>query len=78
MAPADDASTLLEQLEAEERRISVRRARLHARIDFLRANGHADGAAATPEQLETLDRQEREISGERKELHARIRELTGR
>jgi hypothetical protein len=70
-----DLAYRLEQLEAEERRISVRRARLHDRIDFLRANGNADGMPATAGQLEALDEQERALSNERKELHARIGEL---
>ncbi len=65
----------MEQLDAEERRISARRARLHERIDFVRANGYADGTPATAEQLAALDEQERELSRQRRELHARIREL---
>jgi predicted nucleic acid-binding Zn-ribbon protein len=72
---AEDTNPTLERLEAQERAISARRARLHDRIDFLRANGNADGTTATPEQLEALDEQERELSQERKKLHARIREL---
>jgi chromosome segregation ATPase len=65
----------LERLEQEERRLSTRRARLHDRIDFVRANGNADGLPATPEQLEALEEQERALSRERSALHARIGEL---
>jgi len=70
-----DPERTLEQLDEEERRISARRARLHERINFVRANGNADGAPATAEQLAALDEQERELSRQRRELHARIREL---
>jgi hypothetical protein len=70
-----DPERTLEQLDEEERRISARRARLHERIDFVRANGNADGTLASAEQLSALDEQEREVSRQRKELHARIREL---
>lgn len=71
----DDLDRLLAQLEEEERLLSKRRARLHDRIDFLRANGNADGTPASPEQLEALDEQERELSKARKDLHARSDEL---
>jgi len=75
MRPDADLDALLEQLDDEERRISARRAQLHARIDFLRANGNANGMPATREQLEMFDEQERTMSKARKDLHARIREL---
>ena len=38
----DERDRFLEELEDEERRVSKKRARLHERIDFLRANGNAD------------------------------------
>ena len=55
MGPNGDSDGLLERLEDEERALSARRARLHRRIDFLRANGNADGVPASPAQLEALD-----------------------
>ena len=70
-----DLDALLEQLAQEERLLARQRARLHDRIDFLRANGNADGNPASPEQLEALDEQERELSRARKGLHARMSEL---
>ncbi len=75
MPVPDDLDRLLEQLDEEERHLSKRRARLHARIEYLAANGNADGSPATPEQLEELDEREREMSKARKDLHARIDEL---
>jgi septal ring factor EnvC (AmiA/AmiB activator) len=56
---------LLEQLEAEERDISLRRQRLHDRIATF-------PNAATKVELE---RREREISDERQKLHRRIDDL---
>ena len=70
--PEADAEPSLEELEREERRISKRRARLHDRIDFYRASGHADGSPMSPEELEELSRQERDLSKARKDLHRRI------
>jgi hypothetical protein len=60
--PTDSPEARLEQLHEDERRIPVRRARLHDRIDFLRGNGNADDMPATPEQLEALDEQKRALS----------------
>ncbi len=66
------ASVELAQMRKEERSISVRRTRLHARIDFLRAGGHAGDSGET---LAELERQEQEISRQRRELHERIARL---
>ena len=65
-------STELESLEEEERLVSIRRERLHDRIDYVRANGNADGTPASPEQIASLLEQERELSKTRKDLQARI------
>jgi hypothetical protein len=62
----------LAALRKEERSISVRRTRLHARIDFLRAGGYAGQSGDT---LAELERQEKEISRQRRELHERIARL---
>src|SRR5262245_25043841 len=61
----------IRDLEAEERALSARRARLHNRIDFLRSGGGgpADEVAA---RLDGLEREEREVSTRRRELHATI------
>ena len=58
-------NVLLEQLEAEERDISLRRRKLHDRIAIF-----PDSPAN-----EELERREREISKERGELHRRIDDL---
>ncbi|HEY4621842.1 MAG TPA: hypothetical protein VIG93_09085 [Gaiellaceae bacterium] len=68
-----DSAAQLSQLRKEERSLSVRRTRLHARIDFLRAGGHAGQSGET---LEELVRQEKEISRQRRELHERIERLS--
>lgn len=52
---------LLEELEAEERELSLRRRRLHDRLAVFPDYGGGD-----------LDQQERELSARRRELHARI------
>jgi len=68
-----DSAAQLSQLRKEERSLSVRRTRLHARIDFLRAGGHAGESSET---LEELERQEQEISRQRRELHERIERVS--
>jgi hypothetical protein len=68
-ASHEGASTELAQLRKEERSLSVRRTRLHARIDFLRAGGYAGQSGET---LEELEKQEAELSKQRRELHERI------
>ena len=67
-------SDALSELEREERALSIRRRRLHDRIDFLRAGGGGD-TLASQAQLHELERQEREISAERRQLHERIATL---
>jgi hypothetical protein len=61
----------IRDLEAEERSLSARRARLQNRIDFLRSGGGGplDEVADT---LDDLVLQEREVSTRRRELHAEI------
>ena len=68
-----DGAAELSQLRKEERSLSVRRTRLHARIDFLRTGGHAGESS---ESLEELERQEKEISRQRRELHERIERIS--
>jgi hypothetical protein len=63
----------LAQLRKEERSVSVRRTRLHARIDFLRAGGYAGESG---DALEDLERQEQELSRKRRELHERIERIS--
>ena len=63
-----EVEVLLEQLEAEERDISLARRRLHDRI----AN-FPDSAAGAD-----LESRERELSKERRDLHRRIDELRAR
>ncbi len=63
----------LARLRKQERSLSVRRTRLHTRIDFLRAGGYAGPSG---ESLEELERQERELSAQRLELHERIERLS--
>ena len=77
MDSADGLSTnelkrQLERLEDDERRISVRRRKLHDLITYRRTLGNPDGTPVTDEQLAELDEQERELSQERKALHSRI------
>jgi type III secretory pathway lipoprotein EscJ len=69
-----DAETLngeeqLAQLRKEERSLSVRRTRLHNRLDFLRAGGYP---GQSNETIADLERQEQEISRQRHEVHERI------
>ena len=63
-----EVDELLEQLEAEERDISLTRRRLHDRIA-----GFPEGAARAH-----LELREVEISKERRELHRRIDDLRAR
>jgi hypothetical protein len=72
-----EVAARLGQLEREEHLVSVRRRRLHDRIDFLRSSGNADGTPASPEQMAVLDAQEREISTKRRELHVQIAAARG-
>jgi chromosome segregation ATPase len=61
----------IRELEAEERSLSARRARLQNRIDFLRSGGGGplDEVAGT---LDALVDEEREVSTRRRALHAEI------
>jgi hypothetical protein len=72
-AAGHDDAVQLAQLRKVERSVSVRRTRLHARIDFLRAGGYAGQSGDT---LEELERQEQELSRQRRDLHERIERLT--
>jgi hypothetical protein len=66
-----ELASRIRDLEAEERALSARRARLHNRIDFVRSGG----GGPADEVAETLDRlvhEERELSTRRRELHAEI------
>jgi len=65
----DETSDLLGRLEQEERLLSLRRRRLHERIDFLR------GDPGGEEQLGYLVAQEHELSTRRLELHEQINGL---
>jgi hypothetical protein len=67
-AARHDETPSLAQLRKEERSLSVRRTRLHARIDFLRAGGYA----GMGDSLEDLEAQEQELSRQRRELHEKI------
>lgn len=60
----------IRDLEAEERSLSARRARLQNRIDFLRSGGGR--TVEEPDALADLQRQEREVSSRRREVHAEI------
>ena len=63
-----EIDALLEQLEEEERDISLRRQRLHDRI----------ATFPNPTTKAELERREREISDERRKLHRRIDDLRAR
>jgi hypothetical protein len=67
---SEPASPSLEQLVDEERKVSLRRSRLHDRIDFLRGTGMTEPDAES--RLATLLAEEREVSVRRHELHALI------
>jgi hypothetical protein len=61
-APYDGAAEL-SRLRKEERSLSVRRTRLHARIDFLRAGGHAGESSESLEELhERIERISAELA----------------
>mgnify|MGYP003526590434 CR=1 FL=1 len=66
-----ELTKLLRRLEGNEKTLSLRRAVLHDRIDFLR-NGVVSEIYAAGDQLETLQQREREIAEERRVLHERI------
>ena len=66
-----DRSPTLAELNEEERAVSARRAKLHNRIDFLRAGG-GGSLEEVAEALAKLEREEREVSDYRRELHQRI------
>ena len=66
----EEPTRSLEQLVDEERNVSLRRSRLHDRIDFLRGTGMTEPESA--ERLATLLEQEQELSARRRELHALI------
>jgi hypothetical protein len=68
-----DDELQLAKLRKEERSLSVRRTRLHVRIDFLRAGGHLGQSEETVAELE---RQEQELSRQRHEVHERIERLS--
>jgi predicted nucleic acid-binding Zn-ribbon protein len=66
-----DRSRTLAELNEEERAVSARRAKLHNRIDFLRAGGGGP-LEEVAEVLAKLEREEREVSDYRRELHQQI------
>jgi acyl-coenzyme A thioesterase PaaI-like protein len=68
---ASAGSPTLAELNEEERAVSARRAKLHNRIDFLRAGGGGP-LEEVAEVLAKLEREEREVSDYRRELHERI------
>ncbi len=65
----------LTRLENEERAVSQRRRRLHARIEFLRGNGVDDEESR--ERLAKLEVEETDVSQRRRELHGLIDALRG-
>jgi len=69
-----DGSSLLAQLNDEERSLSTRRTRVQDRIDFLRAGGGTSGDESAV-MIEELEREERELSQQRRELHEQIATL---
>ncbi len=62
----------LAYLTDQERAISARRRRLHARIDFVRATGA--GSAYADQQLTEMIERERRVSADRRAIHHRIDE----
>jgi hypothetical protein len=68
VGPYHDALRELEELELT---LSRERARLQARIDFVRAGTGAPDAAVS-EQLRILEEREREVSKRRLALHRQI------
>jgi len=69
--PAGPYQDVLRELEELERSLSQERARLQARIDFVRAGTGAPDAA-TSEQLRILAEREREVSKRRLAVHRQI------
>jgi hypothetical protein len=65
-AQNDVIAALVQQLESEERALSRRRAKLHARI------------ATFPDTTGSWARDEREISKRRREIHLQLDTLRGR
>jgi hypothetical protein len=63
LSELQEVDALLEQLELEERAVSLRRRKLHDRI------------ALFPDPTGRLDAMEREVSAERRALHRQIDEL---
>ena len=66
-----ELASRIRDLEAEERSLSARRARLQNRIDFLRSGG-GGSAGEVADTLEDLVTEEREVSTRRRALHAEI------
>src|SRR4051794_30482036 len=64
-----------EDLVQQERRISARRAQLHARIDFVKAQEASSEDQRQTRLLDHLMLREREVSQARRELHRQIDEL---
>jgi hypothetical protein len=69
--PAGPYADALRELEELERSLSQERARLQARIDFVRAGTAAPDAAAA-EQLKRLEDKEHVLSQQRRALHRQI------
>ena len=69
--PEEELTTLLVELEQEEKQLSKRRDALHKRIDFVRAGGGGHETAST-ELLESLSGEEKHVSKERQSLQRRI------
>jgi hypothetical protein len=67
--PVDVAFERLAELEREERLISAKRQRVHARIDFLAAEKFG---VYIRRRLERLAEEEKELSKKRRALHAQI------
>ena len=70
MSTVHDVDEVLDVLREEERSLSLKRTRLHGRIDFLHSGGYAHLDAAT--EMSRLRDLERDLSIRRKELHAQI------
>ena len=65
---------LLQGAEAEERRVSQSRRRLHERIDNLQVRS-GDTPEVAAELLAALEHEERELSAQRLQLHEQIIDL---
>jgi hypothetical protein len=66
-----ELSTLVAQLEQEEKQLSKRRDALHRRIDFVRAGGGGHDTASA-ELLDSISGEEKHVSKERQSLQRRI------